>query len=121
MNSLGVRWPDAELEGFCVDYDKVEIRLVEPGGGRVLVRAHGHIGVALPGFWDEVVIEDGGVHAGSGLQVQAETKARSVSGDFADESGNEARNGARFQTLTVNFIDGCTLEVVAAVFEVMRQ
>jgi hypothetical protein len=120
MNSLGVRWPDAQLVGFCVNYDNVELRLVEPGGGRVVVRARGHIGLTMPGFWDELVVESGGVHPSSSFQADVEATAQRVSSNYRDKSGCATRNGGRFRTLSIVFIDGCTLQVVAAEFDVNR-
>src|SRR5687768_2274011 len=51
-----VLWADSTIESIECCYDRVVISLKETTGRDVRVQCHGHIGLLVKGFWDEVVI-----------------------------------------------------------------
>jgi hypothetical protein len=114
---VDVLWTDAELHSVTVDYDAVRLELIETTGRRVVVVAHGHIGVAVEGFWDEVIVADGDVVENHPFAERCWESIVARSADRLD-SGSPDRNTRTFTTLVVTLIDGCRLLVAAARLEV---
>jgi len=112
-------WPDAELQCVTVDYDAVVLRVRESAGSVRTLRAEGHIGYNLVGFWDEVVIDRAELSDNHpGLDACVERIQRRLGANWLD-SGNVARNGRRWFALLLHLSDGAVLEVFAARLQVV--
>ena len=113
MNS--VLWPDAQLLSVGVDYDAVVVRIRDSLGATRSVRAEGYIGYSVCGFWDEMIVERAELtESHTAIEQCVRALAQRAATDL--DSGNSARNSRTWKTLIVHFIDGSTLEVVAAQF-----
>jgi len=111
-----VLWPDATLEQVAADYDAVTLRVRESTGQLRTIRCEGHVGYALCGFWDEIVIEHAIVTQDHPFIAECvENIARRLGAGWID-SGNEQRNTRQWTALVVQFLDGARLQVVAARF-----
>jgi hypothetical protein len=113
-----VLWPDATFEHLAVDYNAVVLRIRESTGTLKTVRCEGHIGLALQGFWDEVVVERAEIATEHpAIEESVSSISRRQGREWID-SGNEQRNSRRWTALLVHLSDGCCLEIVAAKFTV---
>jgi hypothetical protein len=113
-----VLWPDATLEQVMADYDSVALRIRESTGRIRTIRCEGHIGYALCGFWDEVIIERAEVRLEHPfLDLCVNSLSRRL-GHELSESGNVERNTRKWKVLLVHLSDGSCIEVAAAKFAV---
>ena len=112
----GIFWPDAQVERIAIDYDDLVIELNEPiHDSTVVVRCAGYIGYCLLGFWDDTIVESAKLLDGSDFQLSCLQSLERYGPELHD-SGNEARNRRSYQTLSIRFIDGAVLNIVAAEF-----
>jgi hypothetical protein len=92
----------------------VTLRIAQDDGKVSTLRAEGHIGSSLVGFWDEMIIGRAEIvenHAGLAACVDM---VRRRQGASWSDTGSEARNTRRFFALLVHLIDGCVFEIFAA-------
>lgn len=114
----GVIWADALIESIHMDYDDVVVRLRESSGRRVDVRCRGFIGLDVRGFWDEMIVEDAHVYAEHPVLRSSLERLATRMGNTLSDCGNARRNECRFLALAIRLIDGCTINIAAARFDV---
>jgi hypothetical protein len=113
---MNVLWPDARVESVNVSYDAIQIELVETSGRRVTVLGVGHIGFAIEGFWDEVIVQSASIVESHPFAERCWASIVSRQLDQVD-SGSIERNQRSFSTLVATLIDGSQMFVAAARFE----
>jgi len=114
---LDVLWADAEFRSFSADYDCVELRLTEAGGRAVTIVGEGYLGFRRSPAWDEVVVESAEISRETPLIAEL-SEDLAQSGAARIDSGSPSRNERSWVQLTVRFIDGSDLILVAARFRV---
>jgi len=112
-----VLWPDAELESVTIDYDAVVLLLTESTGIKRRIFCHGHLGMELPGFWDEVVVAQGEVLDQDPFLDRCQTAIQERFRNSPPATGNDDRNSKVSRLLRVTLGDGTELKVVASRFE----
>jgi len=115
-----VLWADAELEKVVVEYDSVTLLLCESNGIRKRVVCRGHVGLELPGFWDEVIVECGDILGDDPFLVRCQTAIQERFRNTPPTTGNDDRNTNAFRLLKLTLVDGTVLKVAAARFESER-
>jgi hypothetical protein len=112
-----VLWADADIERIAVEYDVLSISLNESTGIKRTVRALGYIGYRMVGVWDEMIVEKAALLKNHPfIDECVDSMKRRLGTDWLD-AGSPSRNTRAWSALIVHFLDGCTLEVVAAAFE----
>jgi len=109
-----VLWPDAELESVEIDYDCVTIVVRESTGQTKRIKCLGHIGYECLGIWDEAIIETATLSSVDSLIDCCIELIERRPGGLEAASGNPERNRRRWNLLSIIFIDGSELKVVAA-------
>jgi len=93
-----IRWADAELQRVTVDYDAVVLRVRESDGKVRTLRAEGHIGYSLVGFWDEVIIVRAELsHTHPGLDASGESLQRRPGAGFVVDAAAVERARRRIR------------------------
>lgn len=111
-----VLWADAELTSIRVDYDEVVVLLTESTGRVRRVRCRGYIAYQAVGFWDEMVVESGGLQIDHELLSLAQWSIRQRLGDPVPDSGQLERNRRLWKALVIRLSDGLEVVVVANEF-----
>jgi hypothetical protein len=115
---MDVLWADAELESLTVDYEAARLSVRETTGRVVTVVAKGVIGVDFLGLWDEVVVERAAIESDDAFSRECQRRIEERLGRDVADSGSPERNSRRFSTLTLTFIDGATLRLAAASYDI---
>lgn len=111
-----VLWPDAEIEGISVGYERIDIALTESTGNRKQITCWGHVGVRMLGFWDEVVVEDAAVLTDDPFIDACVVSLTSRFAKGLPETGCPDRNAKTWTLLRITLSDAATIDVVATRF-----
>ena len=115
LTTGSILWPDSRIERIKIDFDAVEIDLVQRNGFAVTVACVGYVAFALDGVWEDFLVADAHLVDSDALVDLAEARARSS--QAGQTSGNATRDSARYRKLRVRLECGASLECIAGSFE----
>lgn len=115
---IDLLWADAIVEAVSINYDSVDIEIVETTGQRKMVSCLGYIGYECIGFWDEAIVERADFRSGDIFVKACKSNIEKRLGPSILPSGNAHRNEGQASLLHIVFIDDGRLSVAASDFSV---